>query len=315
MAALFNRKNYKEEEVTDLGLSNKVISLNQRLVNKDGSFNTVRKGLPYHQTFSIYQYLSSISWMKFCAIVFAAYIIINIFFAFLYFIGGEENFVGIKSSNEFERFLNDFFFSTQTFTTVGYGRVNPVGIYSNVISSIESLTGLLSLALATGLLYSRFSRPVAKILYSDNALVAPYKDITALQFRIANKRRDHQMVDVEAEIMFSKVENGQRKFFELKLEYNKIHFFSLTWTVNHPIDENSPLYGLTEEDYRNLNVEFLILLKGFDDTFAQIVHSRSSYKYDEIIWNAKFLNIYSTTDDGKSMIELDKISDYEKVLI
>lgn len=311
MAALFNRKNFAEKEVTDLGLSSKILDSKQRLINKDGSFNVHRKGLPFYQTFSIYQYLSSISWLKFCSLVFAAYIIVNIFFATLYFIGGEANFEGIQARNEFERFLNDFFFSTQTFTTVGYGRVNPVGVYSNIISSIESLTGLLSLALATGLLYSRFSRPVAKILYSDKALIAPFKDITGFQFRIANIRSDHQMVDVEAEVMFSKIENNKRRFYELKLEYSKINFFSLSWTINHPIDEDSPLYGLTTEDLRISDAEFLILLKGFDDAFAQIVHSRSSYKYDEITWNAKFINIFVTSPEGVPTIELDKISEYE----
>ena len=249
------------------------------------------------------------SWFKFCGLILAAYLLVNIFFATLYFIGGDANFEGIQTNNNFDRFLNEFFFSTQTFTTVGYGRINPVGVYSNIISSIESLSGLLSLALATGLLYGRFVRPVAKIIYSDNALIAPYKDITGFQFRIANKRSDHQMVDTEVDVLLSRVENDALKFYNLKLEYKKITMFTATWTVNHPIDEESPLYGLTEDDLKEMDSEFFVLLKGFDDTFAQQVHSRSSYKYNEIVWGAKFVSVYGKSDDGETTIELDRISE------
>lgn len=312
MTALFNKKSFKGQEVIDLGLNTKIIDKSQRIINRDGSFNVERKGISFLKSFSIYHYLISISWIKFCSLIFLAYIIINIIFALLYFAGGEENFEGIEATTNFERFLNDFFFSTQTFTTVGYGRINPVGVYSNIISSIESLTGLLSLALATGLLYGRFSRPVAKIIYSETAIIAPFKDIKAFQFRIANQRNDHQMVDVEIEVMFSKVESNLKKFYSLKLEYKKINFFSTTWTVNHPIDENSPLYGMTEDDLKETDAEFLILLKGFDDTFAQIVHSRCSYRHDEINWGAKFINVYKKSEDGKIVVELDKISELEK---
>jgi len=305
-------KSTKAKEVNDLGLGSRVIDPSQRIVTKDGRFNIERTGLPFLKSFSIYHYLISISWKKFCALILISYIIINIFFALLYLAGGEENFEGIETTNTFDRFVNEFFFSTQTFTTVGYGRINPVGIYANVISSIESLTGLLSLAIATGLLYGRFSRPVAKIIYSDNALIVPFKDTKAFQFRIANMRNDHNMVDVETEVILSKIENDSRRFFNLKLEYKKISFFSATWTVNHVIDEDSPLFGISEKELEEIDGEFLILLKGFDDTFAQYVNSRYSYRHDEVVWGAKFTNIYGKNDSGRAMVELDKLSEYEK---
>lgn len=301
-----------EKDVTDLGLGSYIPEGSHRIINKDGSFNIVRKGLRFFETFSVYQWLITMSWLKFSALIFGSYLLINTFFAFLYFIGGESNFEGIESSNEFHRFLNEFFFSTQTFTTVGYGRINPVGIYANIISSIESLIGLLSLAVATGLLMGRFVRPAAKIIYSENALIAPYRDITGLQFRIANKRADHQMVDVEVDLLVSQIINGKVKFDNLKLEYDKITFFTTSWTINHPITEDSPLYGMTEKDLRDSNAEFFILIKGFDDTFAQIVHSRSSYKFSEIIWGAKFVSIYSDPEEGKTIIDLSKISTFTK---
>lgn len=309
---LKNQNKTDIKEVTDLGLGNKVIDKNNRVINRDGSFNVERRGLPFFESFSVYHWLISMSWTKFCLLILAGYIAVNLFFATLYYIGGDANFEGMVVTNNFDRFVNEFFFSTQTFTTVGYGRINPVGVYSNIVSSIESLAGLLSLALATGLLYGRFVRPVAKIIYSENAVIAPYKDITGFQFRIANMRSDHQMVDVEVDVLMSRIENDMIKFYNLKLEYKKINFFTATWTVNHPIDEDSPLFGMTEKDMKSMDAEFLILLKGFDDTFAQVVHSRSSYKYDEIIWGAKFISVYGKADDGRTIIELDRINEFEK---
>lgn len=311
----YKKNKIQGKEVTDLGLGNNILDDNQRVINRDGSFNIKRKGIPFRESFSIYQWLISMSWLKFCCLILITYLVVNIFFATLYYIGGDANFEGIETNSNFDRFLNEFFFSTQTFTTVGYGRINPVGVYSNIISSIESLTGLLSLALATGLLYGRFVRPVAKIIYSDKAVIAPYKDISGLQFRIANKRRDHQMVDVEVDVLLSKIENDNARFYNLKLEYRKVSFFTTAWTVNHPIDEDSPLSGMSEQDLKEIDAEFFILLKGFDDTFAQVVHSRSSYKYNEIVWGAKFVSLYGKDSDGKTIIELDKISEYYKTAL
>ncbi|MBK6536250.1 MAG: hypothetical protein IPG09_00275 [Ignavibacteria bacterium] len=311
----FNKKSRKismPEEVTDLGIGNKVLDSDQRIVTKDGKFNIERRGISFFKSFSIYHYLISISWLKFCSLILLVYLLVNIFFAFLYLAGGVENFEGIETNNTFDRFVNEFFFSTQTFTTVGYGRINPVGVYSNIISSIESLTGLLSLALATGLLYGRFSRPVAKIIYSDNAIIAPFNGVNAFQFRIANMKNDHDMIDVETEVILSKEVNNLRKFFNLKLEYRKINFFNASWTINHIINEESPVYGLSEKDLKDSDCEFLILIKGYDNTFAQYVNSRYSYRYDELIWGARFTNIYGRSEDGRGMIELDKISLIEK---
>lgn len=308
----FDNKSKKSRHLEDLGLNTSALTKNQRVLNKDGGFNIERRGIPFLKSFSFYHYLTSVSWLKFCMIIFVSYIIVNLFFATLYYIGGEENFAGIEATTGFERFLNEFFFSTQTLTTVGYGKISPVGIYSNVISSIESLAGLLSLALATGLLYGRFSKPVAKIIYSDKALIAPFKDKNAFQFRIANQRSDHNMVDVEVDVILSLVENKRRVFYNLKLEYSKVTFFNSSWTVNHPIDEESPLFGMTSENLKEFDSEFLIMIKGFDNTFAQTVHSKSSYMFNEIVWGAKYVRIYGINEEGKAMIELDKLSEYEK---
>lgn len=307
-----------EEEIKDLGLGSKDISKGKRIVNKDGSFNVIKKGLRFGDWFNFYHYLVAVSWTKFIVIVFAGYIVLNLVFASVYYLIGVEHLGGIIANTEFDKFSEAFFFSAQSFTTVGYGRISPVGFIASTIAALESLIGLLALALATGLLYGRFSRPVAKILYSENAVFAPFKGGTGFMFRLANKQKS-QMVDVEVRVMFSILESNNgtsvRKFYNLKLEYNTINFFPTIWTVNHPIDETSPLFGLTEIDIRNGQAEFMVLLKGFDDTFSQTVHDRFSYRADEIVWGAKFKNIFGMENDGTGTVELDRISEYEKMNI
>jgi inward rectifier potassium channel len=216
----------------------------------------------------------------------------------------------------FHDFLNSFFFSVQTFTTVGYGRLNPTGDIESFIAGIESLTGLMGFALATGLLYGRFSRPNAKIIYSKNAIIAPYKGINAFEFRIANAR-DNQLIEVDIQVMLSmndksKGREGKRIFHNLQLERAKVTFFSLTWTIVHPIDNESPLNGMTEKELKEADAEFLILLKAFDDTFSQTVHSRSSYKYNEVIWGASFKSVYLDSPVGVSTIDMRIIHEIEK---
>jgi inward rectifier potassium channel len=308
------KKKITEKEVIDLGLGSKETPQGQRIINSDGSFNLRRKGIPFLESFNFYHFLVTLSWPKFIAVVFSGYIIINALFGLIYYLIGVENLTGITASSRFEQFLDAFFFSAQAFTTVGFGRVSPISILANIIASLEALFGLLALALATGLLFGRFSRPVAKILFSRNAIIAPFKGMRAFQFRVANRHKS-QLIDVEVTVMFSIVEDvegtGVRKFYNLDLEYKKINFFPSVWTVNHPIDENSPLYTLNSDDFLSGEAEVMILLKGFDDTFSQNVHSRFSYRAEEVVWGVKFTNIFGKDEDGAPIVELDRISSVE----
>lgn len=311
-----SKKKITEQEVIDLGLGSKETPQGQRIINSDGTFNLKRQGIPFLESFNFYHYLVTLTWPRFIMVVFSGYVIINAVFGLIYYLIGVENLTGITSPNSFERFLDAFFFSAQAFTTVGFGRVSPVSISANIIASLEALIGLLALALATGLLFGRFSRPVAKILFSKNAIIAPFKGMKAFQFRVANKHKS-QLIDVEVTVMFSILEDvggtGVRKFYNLDLEYKKINFFPSVWTVNHPIDENSPLSTLNSDDFINGEAEIMILLKGFDDTFSQNVHSRFSYWSDEIVWGAKFNNIFGKDEDGAPIVELDRINEYNSV--
>ena len=304
------------ERFEDLGIGAKAAQSRLRLVNRDGTFNVRRKGLPFHKWFSGYHYLISIPWWKFNLILFSAYVAINAFFGAIYLLIGTQGLAGIDGSSMMQRYLQTFFFSTQTFTTVGFGRIAPVGTGANITASLEALTGLLSFAFATGLLYGRFSRPVAKIIFSRNALIAPYGNSTAFMFRSSNQRVN-QLIDVGATVTLSRLErmeNGERarKFYTLDLERHSVALFYLSWTVVHPITESSPLFGVSKQQLDESDAEFLILLRAFDDTFSQDVHARTSYKNSEVVFGHKFKSIIRTAQDGMTEIELDKIHDYEE---
>ena len=196
---------------------------------------------------------------------------------------------------------------------MGYGHVSPVGDGVNVVAAIEALTGFLSLAIATGLIYGRFSKPKSYLVFSDNALISPYKNGKALMFRFAGFKDKHALTDLEVRVNTGLllVENGKPdyKYFALDLERTKVESMAMSWTVVHPIDEKSPLYGFTEEDLKNADAEIYVMLRGFDDVFSNFVQQRTSYTYHEIIFNRKFIPMFRESDDGKTTIlELQKLN-------
>ncbi len=288
----------------------------KRLLNRDGSFNIVRKGLGVLQSQSAYHTLLTITWPRFLALVAGFYVAVNLAFGFVYWALGPNTLSGPGLVVVGGQFWRAFFFSVQTFATIGYGQVSPVGFTANAVVATEALVGLLSLALVTGLLFARFARPTAAILFSRNAVVAPYGERTAFEFRIVN-RRTNQLIELHARVLMSriKVEDGRarRDFTELTLERTSVVFFPLSWTIVHPIDEHSPLHGLSAGDLAACDVEFLVLLTAVDETFAQQVHARTSYKADEVVWNARFADAFLRSADGQELIGLDvgKLHDIE----
>jgi inward rectifier potassium channel len=301
----------------DLGFGGRVTQqAGRRFLNRDGSFNVVREGLSFFQSLSAYHALLTMSWTRYFLSSAAAYFATNLLFGTLYFLCGPGALHGAEGESPGQRFADCFFFSVQTLATIGYGRVSPLGLAANLLVTVEALTGLLGFALVTGLLFARFSRPNAKVLFSDTAVVAPYQGITGFMFRIANARRN-QLIDVTATVSlgwWERVDGREvRRFHELALERRKVVFFPLQWVIVHPIDERSPLFGMTEELFRAANPEILILLTAVDETFAQTVHTRSSYKEHEIVWNARFSDMFVPRADGRIGIDMRKLNQIEKL--
>lgn len=305
-----------KDELKDIGFGTQ--SVRQRSINPDGTFNVDRRGLPFFDFSDTYTNLITMGWFKFICIVLFSYLVTNILFATIYYWIGVEHFNGVSSVTPVEKYFDAFFFSAQTISTVGYGHISPSGFAMSVVAAIESMCGILGFAVVTGVLYGRFSAPRAKILFSRNVIIAPYKDKKGLMFRIANKR-SNQLIEVEADVVLALnvMEDDRlvRRFYTLELERKKVSFFPLSWTVVHPINESSPVTGFTKEDLINAEAEVFVLLKGFDDTYSQVVHSRYSYMAEEIEWDKKFINIIKQNEDGKTVLELDNIHEYDNVLM
>lgn len=285
----------------DLGLGLKAGP--RRGVNKDGSFNVRRVGAPAFRPYELYHQLIAMSLPRFFGVLVGGYLSANLLFGSVYTAIGLQHFA--KASGAPMGFLDAFFFSAQTLTTVGYGHIYPIGTLASTVAAVESLVGLLAFAVATGLLYGRFSRPHARVLFSRRGVVAPFQGGRAFMFRIVNER-SNQLIEVEASVTLSHLdpETGDRHFSALKLERTRINLFPSNWTIVHPIDAASPLADLGEADLKAADAEFIILIKAFDDTFAQTVYARSSYKAEEVAWGRRFVPMVSGASGSLSVVDL-----------
>ncbi len=297
----------------DTGFGNNANNYGGRFINRDGSFNMKKEGIPSWDRFSIYHSMLNLPRWKFIGIIIVFYFAINLLYTIVYWIIGIDQFQGIVASTTVDKFKELFFFSTETFTTVGYGRVNPMGDSANLVAAIESMNGFLSFALATGLIYGRFSRPKAYLAFSEHALISPYQDKTALMFRFASYKDNHTLTNVEikvnAGLTIQENDNAVFKFYELDLERSHVDSLALNWTVVHPIDEKSPLTGLNFDDIKAIDLEIYVLVRGFDDVYSNNVLQRTSYTYEEIFFKRKFVQMYRESENGKTTIlELHKLN-------
>ncbi len=308
--------NLSDEVERDLGFGSVVSGQSrERLLNADGTFNVRRTGLSFLTSLNLYHVLLSMKWSTFLLLVLLLYFASNVLFGIMYASFGASALVDTSAEPMANIFVRGFFFSVQTFATIGYGTIHPAGVIPNLLVTIESYYSLIANALITGVVFARFARPTARVIFSDVAVIAPYRDIQGLMFRLVNGR-NNQLIEVEAKVLFARFvnENGRsvRRFDFLELERKKVTFFPLAWTVVHPIDESSPLFGLGSEDYIRTDAEILILLTATDETFAQVVHTRSSYKPHEIRCGHKFVNIYNEVADGEPIsIDIRKLSKTE----
>ena len=308
------------EDRNDLGLGAVVSSESTtRLLNRDGSFNVRRAGLGWWESQGAYHTALAMTWPKFLMVSTAIYLAINVAFALAYLACGPDALVGAAPDQLGGVFGRAFYFSVETFATIGYGNISPVGVVPHDIMVIESLTALMSQALITGLLFARFARPNAAIRFSRQMVVAPFRDGGGLMFRIVNKR-ENQIIDLTARVNASWMEPGPngptRRFQLLELERPTVMFFPLAWTIVHPIDDKSPLRGKTDADLRARSYEFIVLITGTDETFAQQVHSRTSYRADEVTWGAKFRNIFNPPDEkGILSVAVHRLDEVDAVAL
>lgn len=305
---------------TDLGFGSVVVrESRRRLLNRDGSFNVRREGAGWWASLSAYHYLLTISWPGFFAIVVAAFLSTNAIFAVIYVLAGDGALNGVHATTIGGRFAECFFFSVHTLATIGYGTISPSTLAANVIVTLETLIGLVGVAVIAGISFGRFSRPVAHIRFSRSAVIAPYRGGRAFMFRIVNQR-SNQLVDVSARVLLSRRRRdsatGDREFIQLALERDTIAFFPLAWTIVHPVTADSPLREWSDKDFTDCDVEFLVLLNGFEETFSQTVHTRSSYKAAEVIWGARFTSMFNPTDEeGVISVDIRKLDDIERVSV
>ena len=310
-----HRKNLNTELTT--GFGEKSTQSGGRYYRKDGKPNIIRKGIKFFDQLSWYHTMISMPRWKFWLWLMIPYILVNAVFALIYYSIGVEHFNGIVKGSAWHNYIESFFFSFQTFTTVGYGHVSPAGTLSSSVAAFESFLGVLTLALAAGLFYGRFSRPRSFLRFSEIAVIAPYKDGRALMFRTAPYKNNHLMdAEVKLTMGMRVLRNGEEKneFYTLNVEFSKINTLVLNWTIVHPINENSPIYGMSMKELKEARAEVLVYLKAYDEGFANTVIARTSYTTDEMIEGAKFKLMYERSESGDATIlHIDKLNDYEKV--
>lgn len=304
-----------DEELRDLGFGDRAASESRhRLLNRDGSFNVRRDGIPRLRSMSVYGSLQRIEWWQLYLLVGAAYLLVNALFAGAYLLCGPQGIEGMASGSLAGRYLEAFFFSVHTLTTVGYGTFAPRGVAANALVALEALIGLGGFAVVAAVIFARLSRPLPDLEFSERAVMAPYRDGTAFMFRFANARRE-QLVDVEAEVVFTWLEgrgsDRTREFRRLDLERRWLPFFPLHWTVVHPITDSSPLGDMDRRDLELRRAEFLVQITGVDEMHDAKVRARTSYRFDEIDWDARFRDIFEWSDDGQIGIDVRRVNEVE----
>lgn len=294
----------------DPGLGSSYQTPIARIINEDGTYNIQRKG-GMRGFRDLYKYLTEIRWSTFFFLTITTYILINVVFAGIYMIGGVEDISGINPKSN--HFLNAFFFSVQTFTTVGYGFLAPVGEFAGIISTIEAFIGLMYFALITGLLYGRFSKPSSKIAFAKNAILTDFEGGKAIMFKMVNTRNSVLLkASVKCTLAIDD-ESQQRTYHQVKLELDYIQFFPLTWTLVHKVDDKSPFYGLNAEQIKQRNAELIVIAEALDETFSQNIIEKRSFAGDQWIDGVKFKRSYFVNDAGKIELRIDQLNEVEAI--
>jgi inward rectifier potassium channel len=260
----------------------------------------------------LYHNLLTMGWSRFMAVLAAVYLVFNLAFAALYLL--QE---GAIANAKPGSFADAFFFSVQTMATIGYGDMHPQTLYANLLVTLEVLLAMMTLALATGLIFARFSLPTARVMFSRVAVIAPYDGKPTLMFRAANQRKNRILeAQVTASILREEVTAEgirMRRFHDLPLTRARTPMFALTWTVMHVINETSPLWGATRESLAEEQVEIVLTIFGLDETVSQQIHARYSYLAEDIVWNRRFADILGRLEDGTRVVDYRRFHDVEEL--
>jgi len=284
-------------------------SRNRRKVvtSEDPSQSATILGLEDSRLSDLYHFLLTESWPTLLAGIVIIFISLNSIFAIVYMIDR-----GIENARP-GSFADAFFFSVQTMATIGYGKMAPDTLIANIMMSVEALTGLVGLAMVTGLVFAKFSRPTARVRFSRVAIVSNRDGIPSLQFRMANLRAN-RIVDVSARVIYARQERtlegeNMRRFYDLKLQRERNSIFVYSWTAIHPITEDSPLVGATIESMEAVSGEIIVSVIGLDETLAQTVHARHSYHPRDILWGRRFVDVLERSPDGSLSIDYTHFDD------
>ena len=255
----------------------------------------------------LYHGILTVPWWLFFLGLAAVFLLTNILFALLYYADPG----GIAHARQ-GMFWDDFLFSAQTIGSI-FSEMTPETAYTNTVVVIEAFIGLVYLGLMTALMFARMSRPSARVVFSKVAVIAPFDGVPTLQFRAANQR-GNQILDAAVTVTLARqmiTSEGivMRRFEELKLMRARTQLFALSWTIMHRIDETSPLHDVTTEDMICREMELIVLLRGTDDTLADIIYARHAYTPDDIVWNRRFTDVLSVTPKGRRLVDLSKFHD------
>jgi inward rectifier potassium channel len=273
-----------------------------------GTRVAVIKGQDKGRFLDFYHDMLTASWPMFFFRLAAMFVAVNLVFA-LFYVADRGGIANARPGS----FIDAFFFSVQTLGTLGYGVMAPRTLYTNLLVTVESFSGILTIALFTGIIFARFSRPFARVVFSKVAVVASFDGVPTLMFRAANQRGDSIMdaaVTVSLARQYTTREGvTMRRFQELKLLRSNSSLFALSWTVMHPIDEASPLYGLTPEQMLAQDMEIIVMLSGVDESLADRIYARHAYWADEILWQRRFVDVISVAPSGERMVDLTLFHD------
>ena len=283
-----------------------------RISNENGKFQIQGLNRWHNYWRDPYHLMLALPWVGFYTLIAVGYVALNAIFAVLYLLGG-DCLNGGRAGN----FEDAFFFSVQTFGSIGYGVISPKTSYANMIVTIEAFLSLLNIAIVTGLSFARFSRPTARVIFSQKALISPHNGIPTLTLRTANQRRN-QILEAEAQVFLTRDERtleGQtlRRFYMLDLSRSRTPNFALSWNIMHCIDETSPLYGLTQEDLVASQSQLIVSVRGIDETVNYHINARYIYGVYDLLWDHQFADIIYVDEKGDRYIDYSHFNEIKPI--